>query len=56
MQIRKYTNKILDYVDEGIIDRNQLIQSLLTYMSESDVQDFYEHEYAFDYEDSDEEN
>jgi hypothetical protein len=40
--IRKYTNKIIEMVDEGLLDRDTLIRDLLNYMSESDVKDFYE--------------
>ena len=37
---RKYTRKLLDMVDEGIIDQEKLIQNLLNWMSESDVKQF----------------
>lgn len=40
--MRKYTNKIIEMVDEGMVDRDMLIRDLLNYMSESDVKDFYE--------------
>lgn len=39
---RKYTCKILDLLDEGMLDPKWLVHELLTYMSESEVQDFYE--------------
>jgi hypothetical protein len=39
--VRKYTNKIIEMVDEGLLDRDMLIRDLLNYMSESDVKDFY---------------
>jgi hypothetical protein len=42
MAIREYTNKIIEMVDEGLLDRDMLIRDLLNYMSESDVKDFYE--------------
>ena len=42
MAIREYTNKIIEMVDEGLWDRDELIRDLLNYMSESDVKDFYE--------------
>jgi len=38
---RKYTNKILDMVDEGILDEGQLSRDLLMWMSERDVEEFY---------------
>lgn len=39
---RKFTNKVLDLIDEGMLDPKWLCTELLTYMSESEVQDFYE--------------
>ena len=41
MAIREYTNKIIEMVDEGLLDRDMLIRDLLNYMSESGVKDFY---------------
>ena len=38
--VREYTNKLLDMVDEGIVDKDILIRELLNYMSEDDVKDF----------------
>ena len=37
--VRKATNKILDMVDEGILDKDMVIMSCLKYMSEDDVAD-----------------
>ena len=51
---REATNRILEMVEEGILDRDQVIMSCLKYMSEDDVADmahaneFFEEE---DYED-----
>jgi hypothetical protein len=39
--VREYTNKIIEMVDEGLLDRDELIRDLLNWMSESDVKDFY---------------
>ena len=39
---REYTNKILEMVEEGLIDKDWLIQALLTWTSERDVEEFYE--------------
>ena len=39
--MRKYTNKIIELVDDGILDRDTLIRDLLCWMSESDVEEFY---------------
>ena len=37
---RKYTNAVLDAVDEGMFDKEALIRDLLGYLSEDEVQDF----------------
>ena len=37
---RKYTSALLDAVDEGMLDKDSLIQDLLGWMSEADVQEF----------------
>ena len=55
MKTREYTNKIIEMVDEGLIDRDMLIRDLLNYMSESDVSDFYDQYYGQD-EDEDEDD
>jgi len=39
-QTRKYTCAVLDAVEEGMLDRDALIQDLLGYLSEAEVQDF----------------
>ena len=38
---REYTNKILELVDDGIVDKDWLIQGLLCWLSERDVEEFY---------------
>ena len=37
---RKYTCAVLDAVSEGMFDKDQLINDLLGYLSEAEVQDF----------------
>ena len=37
---RKYTSALLDAVDEGVMDKDSLIQDLLGWMSEDDVREF----------------
>ena len=38
---REYTNKILNYVDQGLFNERQLILDLLLWMSEDDVKEYY---------------
>ena len=39
---RKYTNMILELVDEHVINKDMLIRDLLMWMSEDEVREFYE--------------
>lgn len=39
---REYTNKLLEMLDDGLLDAHQVVRDLVCYMSESDVQDFME--------------
>jgi len=39
LDVREATNKILDMVDEGILDKDMVIMACLKYMSEDDVAD-----------------
>ena len=48
---REYTNRILELADEGVLDKDTLITGLLKWMSESDVKEFYDYNYAADLED-----
>ncbi len=36
---RKYTNKLLEGIEEGLLDKDEIINACLTYMSEADVED-----------------
>lgn len=40
--VRKYTKQLLQMVEDSVLDPMTLIQDLLGYMSEADVQDFME--------------
>lgn len=41
--VRKYTNKVFEYLDNGIFDPMDVCESLLKYMSEDDVKDWAEY-------------
>ena len=49
--MRNYTNKIIEMVDEGIVDRDILIRDLLMYLSASEVENFYDQYYGYEEED-----
>lgn len=38
-QSRKYTNKLLQMVDDGIVDEDTIMLACLKYMSEHEVED-----------------
>jgi hypothetical protein len=52
---RKFTNKLIEAMDEGLINPQNLAQNLLGYMSERDVERFAQAEGYFDHEEEDEE-
>jgi hypothetical protein len=39
---RKYTNKLCEMLDVGLISKDHVINACLSYMSEADVQDMME--------------
>jgi hypothetical protein len=39
---RYYTNQLLVMIEEGILDKDTVINACLSYMSESDIQDMME--------------
>ena len=51
---RIYTKKLLDLIDEGVVDKDALILNLLNWMSEDFVKEFYEQYYESDDEEDDE--
>ena len=53
--VRKATDKILEMVEEGILDKDTVIMSCLKYMSEDDVADMAHCNEFFLNEDEDEE-
>ena len=53
---RKFTNKLYDMVDEGILSKDTVIVACLKYMSEDDVKDMMEHnEFILDEDEQNEE-
>ncbi len=40
--VRKYTNMVLEMVEEGILDKDVVIMACLKYMSEDEVRDMAE--------------
>ena len=46
---REYTNKILELMDEGVLDSEQLAAQLLAWMSEDSAKQFW---FANDFEDA----
>ena len=39
---REYTNKLLEMVEEGLLDRDAVIMACVKYMSEDEVKDMME--------------
>ena len=54
--VRQATDKILEMVEEGILDRDTVIMSCLKYMSEDDVADMAHANEFFINEEEDEED
>lgn len=40
--VRKYTNKLLEGIEEGIYDKDNIINAFCSYLSEADVKDMME--------------
>lgn len=52
--VREYTNRLLELVDNGIVDKYDVIIACLNYMSEDDVRDMcIANEFINDYDDED---
>ena len=43
-ETREYSAKLLEMVEEGILDKDQVILALVNYLSESDVENLMETE------------
>lgn len=39
---RQYTNKLLEMIEEGLLDKDTVIMACVKYMSEDDVKDMME--------------
>ena len=50
---REYTSKLLDMIEDGLLDRDTVIMACVKYMSEDDVKDMMEHNEFIDEEDED---
>lgn len=53
--VRHYTNKLLEMVENGLVDKDSLIRSFACYLSESDVHDLMHREGLLDDEDEESE-
>ena len=52
---RKFTNKLLEMVEEGLLDKDQVILACVKYMSEDDVADMmHANEFLYQEEEEDE--
>ncbi len=54
--MRTYTNKLLEMIEDGLLDKDTVIMACVKYMSESDVQDMMECNGFIEAEDEDEED
>ena len=53
---REYTSRLLELIEDGMLDRDTVIMACVKYMSEDDVKDMMEHnEFIDEDEDEDEE-
>jgi hypothetical protein len=43
-EARHYTNKLLEYIEEGLLNKNKVILAFCSYLSEDDIKDFMERE------------
>ncbi len=54
-ETRKYTNKLLELIEEGILDKDNVIMAFCKYMSEDDVRDMMEANEMIDEEEEEDE-
>jgi hypothetical protein len=43
MEARHYTNLLLERIEDGVYDKDQVVMACVKYMSEADVQDMMWH-------------
>ena len=53
---REYTSKLLELIEDGMLDRDTVIMACVKYMSEDDVKDMMEHNEFILEEDEDEDD
>lgn len=53
MAMREYTNKLLEMVEEGLLDKDMVIMACMKYMSEDDVKGMMEANEMIEEEDED---
>ncbi len=55
MKTRKFTNKLIEMIDQGLLSQDTVLTACLSYMSEDDVQDMMESNDFIDEEEDEEE-
>ena len=53
---RHYTNKLLEMIDDGLLDRETVILAMATYLSDNDVRDMMECNEMLEEEDEEDED
>jgi hypothetical protein len=53
---REYTSKLLELIEDGMLDKDTVIMACIKYMSEDDVKDMMEHNEFILEEDEDEDD
>ena len=56
MSPRHYTNKLLEMIDDGLLDRETVILAMATYLSDNDVRDMMECNEMLEEEDEEDED
>ncbi len=56
IHVRECTNKILNAIEEGILDRDEVLKACLNWLSESSVKEMAEASEFFSYEEDEDED